>query len=81
MKMTAAQLTERLSRIAPGAPKEALGLEARTLLNDVRTADELGYPFSDAQLEEKIQTSLTRLERDARDAAQAAALAAQYQTP
>jgi len=75
--MTAAQLTERLSRLAPGAPLDALGLEARELLRTVQNAEEYGFPIDDSQLEVKIDSAIYRL----KTAAQDEQVAKQYETP
>ena len=74
--MNVAQLTERLSGLAPGAPRDALGLEARELLRTLQNAEAMGT-VDDTELERMLDSALYRLRNDA----QAAALAAQYEMP
>jgi hypothetical protein len=78
MTQTLTDITDRLARNprTAGAPRSCLELEAKNLLTHIEDSAEHGLPVTDAELEQRIEESLTRLEHDARNAAQAA----QYET-
>ena len=59
-------ITDRLARLAPDAPRCSIELEAKNLLAHLSDSAEYGLPVTDSELEAVIENSQRTLEAEAR---------------